>query len=503
MVKPSIISSSHRLKGRWAQLLKAFFIPAVTVMTAVSIAQIGEFLPPSPANFDLQFHPAQNFSDSTFFHSDPFVGGEGRVMTVNVVSDFKKSHRLIWSSANYRGSIRITVPPINGTTDFAVRDIALYDDWNAPGQLKVYVTGELPAFHVGLPVVIPFIWRNGSFEQQPLQHLLTNPQGNSPTQNNGRLTKVAQDHKGEFITAWIAQGVSSFGEYVFRRFRATSLPPYLEIVGPPRRLDVITTWPNTWVVGWHDVAMNESQNVKLAVWTMPRSSWVDPFGDIKVFNSTLSAPTQGFSDEWPLTSGWANQYPISIAMRSMDGAGKLQNMPSFDRDYAVSYVEQDPFLPTDPTKIMVLGVGMGVTNAPFQVNVDPDQAKGAVGYPQIEAGKDYYEVVWNYLDWSGLVPRSGGTWEVLSQGLTRDLQLVNIGGNGNPGHKCINDAHENEQYIPTVSIASHPKMGVQTTCYSFASIIGPNVWLTPGNIINPDPTSSFSFTQKSRAPGSY
>lgn len=461
------------------------------VLAPLCHAQIGGFLAPSPqTTFSSQSNIVLNFSDSKWIREPvrpiPF--------TVNVVSNGYKSHQLLWNDLTIFGSVRIAIPPSSNRTDFIPRGIELVNEL----PYRVYVVGDLTDPLGIQPVVIPFIYQNGSFSQQPIQYLVDNPFGTTPYRNHGTGASLAQNHHGLFISSWVTDQAN----VMVRRFQSTLLPPYMAMTGLSEEIPAATLglFP-PYAVFSTDVAMNESDNFKLALWV----SDLGPTGSIKVYSSNWSSPTVGYTDLLVGNSGAYKDTPISIAMRTKDGEALSTTMPSYDQDYAVIYAEESPQTTVGalPSKIFIAGSSQGTLQDPVQVNPTPEEQRAGIALPQIDAGPNFYEVVWNYSDVPLYIPSSGGTWEMLSQGISADLQLIGVGANGNPGHKCISDTHGDQQFGASVAIASQARLNRPRALYSYGSIVGPGVALNPTNFLNPSPGSAYFFTYKHLVPGNY
>lgn len=502
MVTPSKISSSHRLVSRWGHSARSLAILLSLLVAGVASAQIGEVLPRSPETAaPSPTKITSNFSDSKWHHSlwgkSGILGFKPRTMTVNVLSNGTKEHRLAWYSLNFQGAINIVLPNTAQGSDFTPRGIELYDDWNELYQLKAYVIGDLVRPEGALPVVIPFIFKVNAFVQQPIVHLLDTLPPPGPGTNKGYTSAMAQDHRGEFIATWVTKGSPASAQT--QRLRSTAVPPYIEKVGGNQTIPISAFGMNpTDRFIAVDVAMNESQNVKIAVASDDSGFW----GHVRVLHGTIDQPGAGPSEVLSGRNGDPSTIGLSIAMRTMDGVANSANLPWFDQDFAVTWVDDPHYIQgVQPFRVMMFGQHQGVNTIPFQVNQTPEEQRGVVANPQVEGGREHFEVVWNYLDNPQYIAGSGKTWEVLSQGVTQDMQIIGVGNNGNFGHKCISDTHPMEQYAGSVAIPNHPYF--DTAIYSYGSIIGPGVALNPGNIANPAPGSTFSFQYKLHRPGSY
>jgi len=502
MVNPSYISSSHRLKGRWGRSARPLAIFLSLLTAGVASAQIGEFLPreplgvtPSPTKI------TSNISDSKWHHSlwgkVGVLGFKPRFMTVNVLSNGSKEHILSWYSVNFQGAINISLPATGLAPDFTPRGIELYDDWNQVPQLKAYVIGDLVRAEGAVPVVIPFLFKINKFIQQPIVHLLdTLPVAGSGV-NKGFTSSMAQDHLGEFIAAWVTKGSPASAQT--QRLRSTAVPPYIEKVGGNQTIPISAFGMNpTDRFIAVDVAMNESQNVKIAVASDDSGFW----GHVRVLHGTIDQPGAGPSQILSGRNGDPSTIALSIAMRTVDGAPHTLTLPGIDQDYAVTWVDDPYYIQgVRPFRVMMSGEHQGVSSGLIHLNRTLEQMRGEVTNPQIDGGKDHYEVVWNYLDKPEYIPGSGKTWEVLSQGVSSDLRIIDVGSNGNFGHKCISDTHPMEQYAGSVAIPNYPFFN--DVVFSYSSIIGPGVAVNPGNIANPAPGSTYSFQYKPRQPGRY
>lgn len=473
------------------QTTKILFAVLLSAVFSACQAQLGGFLAPSPqTTFSSQSNIVLNFSDSKWIREPvrpiPF--------TVNVVSNGYKSHFLLWNDLTIFGSIRISIPPSINRTDFIPRGIELVNEL----PYRVYVVGDLTDPLGIQPVVIPFIYQNGSFNQQPIQYLVDDPFGTTPYRNHGTGASLAQNHRGLFISSWVTDQAS----VMVRRFKSTLVPPYMAMSGLSEEITAATLGVHPpYAVLSSDIAMNESDNFKLALWV----SDLGPTGSIKVYNSNWSSPTLGYTDLLVSNSGAYKDTPISIAMRTKDGEARTTTMPSYDQDYAVIYAEEyaQTTVGALPSKIFIAGSSQGMLQDPLQVNPTPEEQSGGVALPQIDGGPTFYEVVWNYSDKPLYIPSSGGTWEIFSQGVSADLQLIAVGSNGNPGHKCISDTHGDQQFGASVAIASQARLNRPRALYSYGSIVGPGVALNPTNFLNPAPGSAFFFTYKHLVPGNY
>jgi len=494
------------LKGRWGQFVKSLFVSTAVAIAALGQAQIGEFLAPGPQPpLDIPNKVLKNVGDTIWHHSlpewfwyDPTFSTKPQTMSLNVVSDGSRGHRFAWSSKYFRGSLPVALPASVPAGGFRPRGVELYDDWQTGVHLKGFVVADMWKDGGLQPVVIPFIFWNNAFIHMETQYLYDPGQAYVHGWEASNVS-IAQDHNGEFLAVW----TKNSKDVIVRRFRTTYGPPFMEMVGPPEKVDSVRIGLKVGdVVRELDVAMNESKTFNVAL------DVADKVGGRKIFvyQGDLESAGIGKGELLERTIG-SNLLPsISIAMRTWNGmatpGGEVFDLPGSESDFALVYV-QNPERGTAANEVRLLGKVDDRLMGSILVNPTPEEAGGEVAGPRIDGGNHFYEVAWNYLDRPGYLPGSSQTWEVLSQGIALDMSLIDSFNSGNPGHKAISDTHQYEQFGAEVAIALHPKMVTHWATYSYGSILWRGANPDPGNLLNPPATSVFNLTHKQRDPGGY